>query len=388
MVRTIPFRHPIDSLFKWRTKLSLNNRPSGRTGADPNASKLVPQRQTKHAGLRKLLLSPLEFPDHEWGWYYPAVRALAHMIRMENFSLILSTAPPWTSHLVARRIKKESRIPWIADFRDSWTSDTWYGVPRWHKYFARKLEAGCVSDADLVLCVTNGIRRQFLQRFPKLDSSKFVTLTNGFDALSTSTRKTARNKPLICLHLGELYAGRRVDTLCCAVQDLVRREKLETGEVKFLFVGPSDPEIVEAASHIAPELIQTRTVEFRPRVSFEEGQRLLNSADVLLVVQGNHGGVSAKFFEYLQTGKPVFAITREGDLTQIISDTKCGVWARYDDPVEIADKLLVALNLPDRSAEEVERVAGNYHFRSLAQRLAGMIETVTNNSAVDRLSRS
>lgn len=386
VVRTIPFRHPLDLLVKWRTRFRSNNSPGSPTDHTSTASNPVTAHPPRPARVPKFLLSPFEFPDHEWGWYYPAIRTLARMLRAERFPVILSTAPPWTSHLIARHIKNTQRIHWIADFRDSWTSDTWHSVPRWHKYLARKLEAGCVRDADLVLCVTNGIRDQFVRRFRGMDASKFVTLTNGFDGVSTAAHKIERTKPITFLHLGELYAGRRIDALCQAVQDLLRRGRLKIGDVKLLFVGPSDSTIIEAATRIAPELIQNNVLEFRPRVNFLEGQQILKSADVLLVIQGNHGGVSAKFFEYLQTGKPVFAIAREGDLTQIISDTHCGVWARYDDSAEIAEKFLAALDLPDRSAEEIDRVAGSYHFRFLAKRLAGMIQTVANKPAEEGVS--
>ena len=61
-------------------------------------------------------------------------------------------------------------------------------------------------------------------------------------------------------------------------------------------------------------------VEFRPPVSWKAAQAELAAADMLLV-QGDHPtAIPAKFFEYLQTGKPILGIGQGGALKDIIED--------------------------------------------------------------------
>lgn len=380
VIRTAPMVHPVDRYIAWR-----NGAKAGRHPISKNAPPVLPAQNAanlkrKEPRLRNAILSVLEFPDHYWGWYSPAIRTISRLVKEEQFSLILSTAPPWTSHLIARQIKLRHKVPWIADFRDSWTSDVWFGPPAWHKMLARKLERKCVHDADLILCVTNGIRRQFIEHYPELDQLKFVTLTNGFDGVLTTPQRREKNAPMVCLHLGELYRGRRIDTLCQAVLQLVGTGKLKFTDIKIVCVGPADPAILESARQSGSELLENDVLQFRPRVSYEEGQRLLAAADILLVLQGNHRGVSAKFFEYLQSGKPVLAIAKEGDLTQLIDDTHCGLWADSENVPDIATKFDAMTRFPSRAPGEIKLLEDRFHFRSLAGRLAKLMEGVAGNS--------
>jgi glycosyltransferase involved in cell wall biosynthesis len=153
----------------------------------------------------------------------------------------------------------------------------------------------------------------------------------------------------------------------------VHAGRLNPAEIKVLFLGPVDPSIVASAQQEAPELLQNKCIEFRPRVPWEEGQKILDSANVLLIFQGSHPGITAKFYEYLHTGKPIFAVAKDGDLTQMLKTTGSGIWADPKHPVGIANKFMAALDLPVRSPDEIQQLAQLYHFRSLAERLAGMI---------------
>lgn len=368
----------------------------GSTESSGNDSGLVPGTE-RRGFLRHQTLTLLATPDLYWGWYWPAVQAAERLIEREPIAAVFSTAPPWTSHLVARHLKKKYRIPWVADFRDAWTSDKWHleeDLPGWRVRVDHRLEASCLRWADLVLCVTDYIREDFTQRYPRLPAAKFVTLTNGYDdsvglptspasaALAESAAWAGSKRPTrLLLHLGWLYGGRRIDTFCQAVASLVRSGKLDPSSFKILFLGDADPSVTAAAHQLVPELIQNKWIEFQARVSWQKGQESLASADVLLIFQGDHPGVSAKFYEYLQTGKPIFAIVEEGPLSRMLKVTGSGIWADPGDPADIASKLLQALELPARPPEEVKRLASQYHYRSLTAQLAAWVRELATANA-------
>jgi glycosyltransferase involved in cell wall biosynthesis len=374
VIRTRRLTNPTEWYARWKESKKA---PSGAQVQSINENSVTDVKRVRW--LRRQILSALDIPDSYWGWYFPAIRAAGKFIQQEPISAIFSTGPPWTSHLIARHLKKKHRVPWIADFRDTWALDAWRDYPRWYKRIDGQLEASCVRWADLVLCVTEGIRTQLVERHTKLPAAKFVTLTNGFDGpVRAQQSTTAPRSQVLCLHLGELYAGRRIDTFCKALANLVHAGRLNPAEIKVLFLGPADPSIVASAQQEARELIHNSCIEFRPRVDWEEGQQILDTAKVLLIFQGNHPSVPAKFYEYLQTGKPIFALAKDGDLIEMMKTTGSGVWADPENPEDIANKLLAALDLRVRSLEEIERLAQVYHFRSLAERLAGMIRRVSH----------
>ncbi|RME24623.1 MAG: hypothetical protein D6800_08500, partial [Candidatus Zixiibacteriota bacterium] len=68
--------------------------------------------------LRSLLLSIEMLPDPDAGWILPAVWRGLRLPR--GYDFIVSTAPPWSSHMVAVRLGKWRHLPVILDDRDPW----------------------------------------------------------------------------------------------------------------------------------------------------------------------------------------------------------------------------------------------------------------------------
>ena len=144
------------------------------------------------------------------------------------------------------------------------------------------------------------------------------------------------------------------------------------GSFEVLFQGESEASYLADATRLLHQLIESGCIKFRPRITWEEASKLLWQADLLLLFQGSHAlQVPAKFFEYLQTGIPIFAVSEEGALTDLMDETQAGIWVRPQDPREISSKLLEAFQRPARSPAEVSnRFAGPYHYRNLARELS------------------
>ncbi len=370
--RTKKLPTPLDLYARWKGRRAVLG------GVD--RSDVEPQVRQGPGFIKRQALNLLQIPDPNWGWYWPAIRAGANLIEREPIAAIFSTGPPWVSHLVARHLKKRFRLPWLADFRDPWGYhgyDTFReDFPIWRHWLNERLEASCIRWADRVLCNTDRLRQFLVQFYPLLPTEKFVYLPNGFEdpiaALSSSQSKPCTR---ILLHIGSLYANRRVDTFCQGIATLANTKRLDPHSLKIVFLGEADPSIVDAAHQKAPELVRTGCIEFQPRVSWQQAQEALWKADLLLLFQGNHKlEVPAKFFEYLTTGKPIFAVVKQGALSDILESTGSGLWVDPGNPAEIAAKFLQALELPVQSPAEVQRRwFGQYHYRALTEKLAGWI---------------
>ncbi len=92
-----------------------------------------PQRMLYVLGIRKLKESTIEhsrvlsdkyFPDPKVGWVRSAVKLGRTLISNRQYNSVISTSPPLSAHLVAMQLCREAKLPWIADFRDYWTSHT------------------------------------------------------------------------------------------------------------------------------------------------------------------------------------------------------------------------------------------------------------------------
>jgi glycosyltransferase involved in cell wall biosynthesis len=343
-----------------------------------HANGSVPVRGKRPGFLKRHLFALLGTPDRFWGWYLPAVRAGLRLFRREPIVAMISSGPPWISHLVARRLKRSRPdVRWLADFRDPWAlAPTSEEFPGWRKAINRRLEASIVKRADLVICNTDRLSESFRVSYP-LPAEHFFTLTNGFDdSPHLATAASPPDHGRLALHLGDIYDGRRIDTFCRALARLWESNRLDSSW-KVRFVGGVDAGVAEAALRDLPEAARGR-IQFEPRVGWARGQETLRAADVLLLFQGDTVlQVPAKFYEYLQTGKPIFAVAAPGATTDAIEATGAGLWVDPRDPVRIAETFLRVLELPpDVQAEVRHQRESRFHYRALTASLAAQVRAV------------
>jgi len=391
VTRTPQHATPLEWYANWKSRrIPADSPKSLKAEGGPTAQKTyaAPTR-----GLRQHLLSVLSIPDQYWGWYLPATRTGRRLLQHTKFDAILSTSPPHTDHLVGLSLKRKFQIPWIADFRDPWVTNEFLlsSPPKWRQRLDAQMEASCVKVADLVVCNTEWQQVVMCERYQKLPREKFVTITNGFDDVEPPANlDLKKHKPLRCVHLGGIYQGRRIDTFCAALSILVKSQKLDRDAVKVVFLGDTDESQIAACRQVASELIDSGMIEFHQRVDKEEASRFLWEADLLLVFQGGYRAqIPLKFYEYLLTGKPIFAVAQQGALSDVITQTGVGVWAGEDDPYEIGEKFLLALTLPAQPAEAVQRRwAERFHFRSLSRQLAKCIRELVDGQRGDQHGRS
>jgi glycosyltransferase involved in cell wall biosynthesis len=340
-------------------------------------------RVSSVAALRRHILALLQFPDRRWGWYLPAIRSAERFAHEEGVDAIFSSGPPWISQVIALGLKKKLGVPWLVDFRDPWASLAPGSGPAWAHNLAKRLETDCMHLSDLVLCNTDRMNQALQQHYAELDPTKFRTLTNGYEHLAIPVMNRTHSRRLL-LHLGSIYGLRRIDTFLAAVSDLVSSRRLSPESFQVILQGDMSPSLAAESARAVPELLKNGCIEFRPRTSWTEAHALLWEADLLLLFQGSHElQVPAKFYEYLQTGIPIFAVTEEGALTDILDATESGIWARAGDWEQIASMLLQALQLPRRTPEYMRsRFSGQYHYAGLAERLSRWVQEVVDRSSL------
>jgi glycosyltransferase involved in cell wall biosynthesis len=369
--RTRVMTTPLEAYARWTSWRGLpapgdRTMPKGTQSVEPSSYK-------RH------ILALLQTPDAFWGWYLPAVRAGIRLMKQQPIDAILSTAPPWTSHLIACKLAGRSGRPWFADFRDPWWGNPQRrALPKWRDPVHRWLEARCIRTATRVVCNTDRMRQFYADRYKDNPSTKFFTLPNGYDDFARPSPSERTDSRRLILHLGDIYGTRRIDSFCDAVVQLVETERLDPLTIRILFLGTIAPEQYADARRRLANLVPFECIEFRPRISWDAAQKALWSADLLLLFQGGFRlQVPAKFFEYLHTGKPILALAEEGALTDLIQETQAGSWCDPSDAKSIGNKLLRALELPARAPEEAVRsFSGQYHYRSIARQLAAKLRQV------------
>ncbi|MFZ1750173.1 MAG: hypothetical protein WAU01_08280, partial [Saprospiraceae bacterium] len=69
----------------------------------------------------------LFIPDAKRWWIRPASKRLDKYLLSNPVDAVVSTGPPHTCHMIALRLHKKYKLPWIVDYRDPWTQIDYFG---------------------------------------------------------------------------------------------------------------------------------------------------------------------------------------------------------------------------------------------------------------------
>ena len=78
-------------------------------------------------------------PDGRVGWYFDSINTGNKIFEENKIDAIFSSAPPFTTHLIAKKLALSNNLPWIADFRDPWT-DRFYNYENKRWWITSKLD--------------------------------------------------------------------------------------------------------------------------------------------------------------------------------------------------------------------------------------------------------
>jgi glycosyltransferase involved in cell wall biosynthesis len=323
--------------------------------------------------------STMRLPDEQRGWVPFAVRAGRRLLDELPHDAVLSTSSPYSTHLVARRLATERGLPWVADFRDEWTTNPYLadGYPTaWHLRRNRKLERDVLTTADAVVSVSEPWLERHRSLVPELPADKFHVLPNGFDPAHFEGRAWSPPDRFRLLYTGTFYGLRRPDTWLEGVRVAIGRGLVPPREIEVVLMGHGNTQVDTAS--LPPGVL--RTIEHRPhREAIDEMYR---AAALVLVVpraggEGNHTG---KIFNYLAVGAPILTLAPEPNVAaELVRESGSGIVAPPDDPAAVADAVGRLYKMwrdeaprPVRRAEVVDEYAADRQ----AARLAALLEGV------------
>lgn len=279
------------------------------------------------------------FPDDEIGWLVPALVAGVRLVRRQGIDTVLTSAPPFTCHLIGLALRSLCRVRWVADFRDPWARAPWGrpGSARAHQW----LEARVVARADAVVLNTPELHRDFAQHYGPELAHKFHVAANGYDAdlLEPYARMLpAPAPPLVLTHAGNLYGARNPLPLLEGLAACLRDGRVPADGIRLTLVGKIGAgfDVGAAIERFGLGGIVTVT----PPVSHETSLRLLAASHVLVVIQPDTAlQVPAKLYEYIGLRRHILALADEGAVARVVREGDFGVVVAPGDVERIAQAL-------------------------------------------------
>jgi glycosyltransferase involved in cell wall biosynthesis len=282
-------------------------------------------------------------PDARMTWLYPAVRLGKKICQEHDIHIIYTSAPPYTTHLIGRRLARWSRKPWVADFRDSWIG--WLSTPQWRPFWAasleRRMEKAVLAQASRILTVSNGVKEDLLSRHPALRDDRWLLLPNGYDAKDFNICVPEKSDYFTITYTGSMYGNRNPGALLQALENLCQSEPEFVVRIRIRIVGRVGESILQR--------IRTSPVnhlfEYIPYVTHQISLRYLLSSDAALLIiddaPANKGIVTGKVFEYIGAGLPILALAPEGDAADLIRQHQLGIVVPPNDVEQIIEAIKI-----------------------------------------------
>ncbi len=341
--------------------------------------------------LTRIILSLLHTPDEFQGWFPFALVASLRAVARYRPQCVISTGPPFTSHLVASALKGLCGVHWVADFRDPWS---WReGLPaeiasavsdRINRFFEKIV----MQRADRVVCVTPSMTARYRQLYPGLPAKKWLTITNGYDLAEFAELGPVEKPDCFTIsYVGGFDFARTPLLLLRAVGELIAEGRLDRRRVTLRFVGPcqyaGDRSVAQMISEHGLNGI-AELIGFVPR---PEAMKEILRASVLVLLGGTQRlSIAAKVYEYLASGVPILAIVEEGDTAEIIRRVGAG---RVVAPNDILGAKDMIASWYERYLQEGQvgtahqpqdpRITEDYSWDTLGARYSAVLEECREN---------
>lgn len=348
---------------------------------DVNTIKKEGQKSKLTEKIAEFIRATFFIPDARIGWFWNASKEALKIIEDENIDAIYSSSPPYTCSLIAKKLKKKTKLPWIAGFRDPWTE--FISTPkRWFfpKMIDRRMEYSVFNQADYVECAWQGIIEDALGKYPKLDRSKFIHVPNGYDSTEFPEVDHQKNNKFTMTYTGSMYGRRNPKDLFDAVEELISDGKIDKNNIKMRFIGRFGDEI-----HQMFESVRFKnSIEILSYMPHKKSiEYLLRSDASLLIVDESKESeeiVPGKVYEYLGVGRPVFAVAPESSaISKLIIETNGGFIAHQSEKEKLKSNFLHFYNswtqgkeIITQNRKEIEK----YERRENAATLASYFERI------------
>lgn len=315
-------------------------------------------------------------PDAKMFWIRPSVAFLKKYILENDINTIISSGPPHSLHIIARKLKKKLNIKWVADFRDPWTNIDFYQqlpiLPFIDKY-QHVLEKRVLKQADQIIVVGEEMRNEFAQVCSK---EKIRVITNGFD---TNLRiKDDLEKRFTIVHIGSINKDRSHKSFFKAISLLVKDNKEAKSQFILKFVGKVDFEVRQYIKDYKLE----EYIEFISYLPYNQISDIQKRAHLLYLPLNDtpnaRGILTGKFFEYMAARRYILAQGPvDGDVSKILQETQSGGIFGFTDTSGLFKMLEIRFNyyLKDQypfSSHGIEK----YSRQNLTRELSAVLDSL------------
>ena len=242
-----------------------------------------------------------------------------HMAQTKNIDCIVATGEPFVLFTYASWLSKEFDIPWVADYRDGWSTNYNHSsgvtsglIRKWQRFIEKRVVRSASQITTAAPSFSEDVSRAVGKGIQKIP----VVYNGYFHEMFEGTQENSLKKKFTISHAGTLYYFQRVETFLAGLNLFLSKNRDAEIEVNFYGLNfyPQQIDRIKKAAGDA-------TVNFTDKIPHEEMLLELRSSHVqLLLAAPEKHQIYAKVFDYLGTGRPILMVENdEGPLQEILS---------------------------------------------------------------------
>lgn len=279
--------------------------------------------------LIKKYVSMLLLPDLQILWWPGLVTELIKIVITEKPKCLFVTAPPFSSFIPVIVIGKLFGIPVVLDYRDEWVfsrnSLENLSKSRFAFWLDKIMERFVLNNCHAFTTATQSYIESIVVHYGNDLKNKGTTITNGYDsddfAISANSPEMSHDPNVINIfYSGTVYKATSLDSFCRGLKQFLSLNSSTNISVKLKLFGRI---IAEEQVFLEEENIKDVITCY----GYIEHEKLLVemfNADILLLTLSDLPGankiINGKAFEYMATGKHIFALVPEGEVKRLITD--------------------------------------------------------------------
>ena len=274
-----------------------------------------------------------DFPDSYRSWIEPAYREAKKILESNRIDLLYSISPTFTTALVAQRLKRESGLPWVADFLDGWAVNDFLHrsldqslirpLARLMKTRIRWGEKSILNAVDKTIVISWHVKERLCE-LHRVPGDAIEVINDGYDESVHHGLAPAGLYPgkLVITFLGSHYTEFQKP-----ITIFLRAVAEADPAAEVVFVGRCAAPLQEIANKI-----QSRNVTCVMHLPREKSLSFGLGSSFLFVVMPDYAKwIPTKTYDYLRLGRPILGLVPEdGDAARIIREAKAGFVLPFD----------------------------------------------------------
>lgn len=352
----------------------------GRTAQSGEVNPINSQEKSFTQKVAMWIRGNMFIPDPRCFWIGPSVRFLKEYLKEHPVDIIVSTGPPHSMHLIARKVARATGIPWVADFRDPWTKMFYFkhlALSPWAERKHARLEKMVLDDASVVVAVSPLVQDEF----KAMTTTEVDLITNGFDE-DDFAAKPQRDEYFSITHTGLFASDGNPDILWKVLAEKCRRDSEFKKLLRIRLAGKTDKQITESivAAGLGENLEDLGYCNHNDAVCLQKSSSLL-----ILPLRKEpeyRATLPGKLFEYLASERPILGIGQtDGAMARIISQTQAGFVFGWEDSASISRYIdLCWERFRNGTLKADTHDIGSFSRRSLTHRMACLFDRLTGRS--------